>query len=269
MTPFKRMRVDRGAPDQICNMLWIGERLGHLERACMRSVLRQGHDVRLWSYKPVEGVPAGVERAEAAHILPESAIIRHQASGSVALFSNWFRYELQVRSLGTWLDCDVYLVRPLEMRRAYLLAEEEPCVINGSVLRLPIDSPILRPLLRLFKQRSIPFWLPKAERLAAMKRLILTGQTGLSLMRWGVAGPAALTALTERHGLLKLAQAPEVYHPVHWRDASWIADPTVSYDHFITPRTRGIHLWSECIKEIRHLPAESGTFLSRLREEGN
>ena len=45
-----------------------------------------------------------MELRDAAEILPESRIIRHK-TGSVALFANWFRYELQRRGLGTWTMC--------------------------------------------------------------------------------------------------------------------------------------------------------------------
>src|SRR4051812_36919063 len=99
--------------DGMCNMFWMGPRFGPVERACARSVLRQGHRLRLWCYRPVDGMPDGIERANAAEILPERSVITH-ATGSVSLFSNWFRYKLQRLGLGTWLDCDVYLLRPIE-----------------------------------------------------------------------------------------------------------------------------------------------------------
>src|SRR5687768_2878830 len=84
-----------------CVTLWIGPSLGAVERACLKSVLRQGHRLALYCYREPIGVPDGVELRDAAEILPEHRIIRHK-TGSVALFANWFRYELQRRSLGTW-----------------------------------------------------------------------------------------------------------------------------------------------------------------------
>src|SRR5262245_13716406 len=70
---------EKGEPPIDCVTLWIGSRLGRVERACLRSFLRHGHAVRLYSYGPVEGVPEGVRLADAASILPREAIIRHEA----------------------------------------------------------------------------------------------------------------------------------------------------------------------------------------------
>src|SRR5262245_41766923 len=136
-------------------MLWIGPALGPLERACMNSVRRQGHRLVLWCYEEPRHVPDGVELADAAEILPRHRLIRHR-SGSVSLFSNLFRYELQRRGLGTWLDCDVYLLKPLDGESPYLLVEEVPGTINSAVLRTPPDSPLLPPLIALFEERIVP-----------------------------------------------------------------------------------------------------------------
>lgn len=125
-----------------CVTLWVGPRLGPVERACLRSVINQGHPLALYCYSVPDGVPSGVELRDAAKILPADAIIRHQ-SGSVALFANWFRYELQRLGAGTWVDCDVYLLAPLDGRSPYLFGEEAPGRINNGVLRLPSESPLL------------------------------------------------------------------------------------------------------------------------------
>src|SRR5438094_244346 len=174
------------------NSLWIGSRLGAVERACMLSVLRQGHPLRLWCYDGLDGVPPGIQLADAADVLPASSIIRH-SEGSPSLFSNRFRYELQRRGLGPWIDADVYLLRPIP-DRDYLFAWEDGERINGSVLRLPGDSPLIPALLDLFEERSIPPWLTWRERMAARWRLVTTGRTDLPRMPWGSTGPHALTA---------------------------------------------------------------------------
>ena len=255
------------SPHSQVNSLWVGPRLGGIERACLRSILRQGHTMTLWCYDEPEGVPPGVQVADAAEVLPAEAIIRHR-SGSVSLFSNWFRYELQRRGLGTWIDSDVYLLQPLDTEAPYLLSEYEPGRINGGVLRTPPDSPMLPPLLRLFEQRQVPPWLPLGARLAARLRLLRTGQTGLADMPWGSAGPAALTAMARRYGLVDLADPPEVHSPVPWQEADWVRDPRVALDDVVTPRTVSLHLWNERIKHVKDDPAPPGSFLARLQAEG-
>ena len=122
-----------------CVTLWIGDSLGPVERACLRSVLRQGHALTLYCYREPIGIPAGVDVADASAILPESAVLR-DSTGSVALFSDWFRYELLQRGLGTWVDTDVYLVRALDTESPYLFGIKSPGILNNAVLRAPPEA---------------------------------------------------------------------------------------------------------------------------------
>ncbi|HZG08178.1 MAG TPA: hypothetical protein VEZ70_04265 [Allosphingosinicella sp.] len=238
-----------------------------MERACLKSVLRQGHSLALYCYSAPHGVPAGVEVRDAAEILPENRIIRHR-TGSVALFANWFRYELQRRGLGTWVDTDAYLLKPLESEKPYLMGEEGPGRINNGLLRVPRDSPLLPPLLALFEELSVPHWLPLRAKAAAWWRLKTSGRSGLAQMPWGSAGPLALTALARQHGVAQLAEPPEVLYPIRWQDADWIQNPAVRLESVITERTASIHLWNERIKAFKDAPAPPGSFLARLQTEG-
>lgn len=241
--------------------------MGPLERACLRSVLRQGHRLTLYGYDPPDGVPDGIEIADAAAILPRERVIRHR-EGSPSLFSNLFRYEMQRRGLGTWIDADVYLLAPLDGTRAYLFGCEAPGVINGAVLRLPPDSPMLPPLIALFEEIEVPPWLPWRARVAARWRLAARGRTGLANMPWGSAGPKALSWTAARFGLADQALPIEMLYPVPWQQAAWICDPAASLVEKVGPRTVAIHLWNERIKHLKDRPAPPGSFLARLQEEG-
>ena len=250
-----------------CVGLWVGPSLGLVERACLRSVLNQGHKLSLYCYSRPEGVPKGVELRDAAEILPRSSIIRHH-SGSVSLFSNHFRYELQRRGVGTWLDCDAYLVRPLDGTSDYLIGEYEAGKVSTGVLRLPPESPLLTPLLDIFGEKKVMPWLPWRAKVAAHWRLLTTGRIGLSKVPWGNAGPVALTYLAHAHGLADRAVPQEVLYPVRWQDADWVLDPARTLEDAITPRTVSIHFWNERIKRFKDKPAPRGSVLARLQREG-
>lgn len=249
-----------------CNMLWIGPALSPVERACVLSVLKQGHPLTLWCYERPEGVPKGVDLADARGVLPEESITRYR-TGSVSLFSNWFRYELQRLGHGIWLDTDIYLFKPIRAGE-YLLTCWEPGRINSAPLKLPLSSPILPPLLALFEQRAVPYWLSMRPWLAARWRLLRTGKADLSLMPWGVTGPQAITALARDFGLTDLASPPETFHPFSWTEADWIRDPARKVEDRASERTIGVHLWNERIKHFKCLPPPPGSFLMRLQEEG-
>lgn len=251
-----------------CAMLWIGPALSAVERACMRSVLAQGHRLTLYLYDPVEGVPEGAIVEDAAQILPREAIVRHH-SGSVALFSDRFRFELQRRGKGIWLDTDVYLLAPLELSaHGNLFGWIEPGLLGAGVLALPPDSPLIAPLLRLFELPYVPDWLRLPDRVRAHWRRWREGRIDIARLPWGVAGPLALTALARRHGVLGRALPRPVLYPWDWREAGWVFDPARSLDEFVRPETNALHLYNYMISGRKAEPAPPGSFMARLQQEG-
>ena len=54
------------------------------------------------------------------------------------------------RGAGVYADLDVYCVRPIEGPPDYLMAYERPGSINGAVLHIPADAPLLDDLLAIF-----------------------------------------------------------------------------------------------------------------------
>lgn len=251
-----------------CCTLWIGPTLGRIERACLRSAMRQGHEVVLYCYQPPQGVPAGVTVRDAREVVDETRIVAH-AGGSFALFSNLFRYLLLQRGAGTWIDCDVYLLKPLPDDPWLMGFEEDGGRIGTALLRIPRNAPLLPPLIELFDERTIPDWIGRRAKAAAWWRRLRRGRTGLAHMPWGVAGPLGLTALARRQGLERLALPCDFFFPVPWQQAGWIADPDRRLEQMVTSRTIAIHLCNELIKPFKETPAPAGTFLERLQEEGS
>lgn len=250
-----------------CVMLWIGDRLSVVERACMRSVLRCGHPLTLYVYDAVAGVPEGVVVADAETILPRSAIVTHR-SGSVALFSDWFRFELQRRGAGIWLDADVYLLEPLAIAsHGNLFGWYHSDQIGAGILRLPPDSPIIAPILELFRSPAVPDWLRWPDRMRARLRSIVCGSVDLGELPWGVAGPIALTALARRSGLAHLARPREEFYSYDYRQAEWIFDPARSLEEFVRPSTRALHLGNYIIAERKEEAPTPGSFFDHLSRE--
>ncbi len=249
-------------------MLWIGPGLSALERACMRSVMAQGHALALYTYGDVDGVPGGVEQRDAAQILPRSAVVRHQ-SGSVALFSDHFRFELQRRGLGLWLDADTYLLAPLDYPRGvHVFGWNEPGWLGAGVLQLPADSPIVSEVLGLFERPHVPNWLRWQDRLRSHVRAVIAGGVALGELPWGVAGPLALTALARKHGVIDHAQERSTFYPFDYAQGDWIFDPARKLEEWITPQTRAIHLYNHMIAPRKSEPAVPGSFMARLQAEG-
>jgi hypothetical protein len=249
-----------------CVSLWIGESLGPVERACLRSVLRHGHHLTLYCYGSVSGVPEGVVVRDAGEIIPEAEIFRHDA-GSVGPFSDWFRYELQARGIGTWIDTDVYLLRPFDEESAYLFGEQVPGLLNNAVLRLREDSPVLPELLHPFRERVTPAWLPVPIRFTAKLRELTRGKADFGRLPWGSTGPQALTALARKYSLMSEALPAHAFYPVPWQKARWILDRGVALQDVVSDGTVAVHLWNECIRTFKDKPAPEGSFLHRLQRE--
>lgn len=250
-----------------CVTLWIGDALGPVERACLRSVVRQGHNVGLYSYNEPAGVPNEVELRDASAILPHDVLTASWINRA-DLYSDWFRYELLARGLGTWVDTDVYCVAPLDMTKPYLFGFEEPGVLNNAVFRVPYDSPLLPHFLKPFLERTTPRQMPWYKYFPKRARELITGHVDLTDIPWGTTSPWALTALAREFGLEHLAEPQERFYPVRWQDAAWIRDPKIGLEDVITDDTIAIHLWNRCIGDFKNQPAASGSFLERLQKEG-
>ncbi len=247
--------------------LWIGRRLGWLVRLCLSSWISHGHRVTLWAYEPIDDVPDGVNVESAQAILPVTTIVRHRATGSFSLFSNRFRYHLLTRQAATWLDTDVVLLRPLQGRDPYLFGWQQPDVINGAVLRLPGDSPVLSDLKKLADAKvPMPPWWSRKRKFLQLARAAVGLHQRKEDMIWGTFGPRALTDAIRRHRLDELAAPQEVYYPVSWDETGLFYGPAAGVQARITPATVAVHLWhsSEAMRVHGHASPPAGSFLAEM-----
>lgn len=250
-----------------CVTLWIGDALGPVERACLKSVVRTGHRLALYCYEEPAGVPDGVEVRDARAILSQQQMM-DRSGGRPDLYSDWFRYELLNQNLGTWIDTDVYVIGQIDGDKAYLFGEQAPGMVNNAVLRLPADSPILPQLMEPFVELTTPRWLKWRFYIPSRLRELLRGRADLTRLPWGSTSPHALTVLANDFGVYGFAEPMERFYPATWQEAAWIIDPDISLEDVVKPGTVAVHLWNERIKAFKDRPAPAGTFLQRLQREG-
>jgi len=247
-------------PQQIVS-LWIGSGLGAIERLSLRSFVAQGHPVALYGYGEVAGVPAGVERRDAAEILPEAMV---RTSGSYTLFADLFRLELQRRGLGLWVDVDVVALRPLDIEGDFVVGRESDRFVNNAVLRLAPDSPVLVDWMTMTRSGRVPEWLPFHRAPGAYVRQLLGGRITAAELPFGTFGPKAITALAARHGLTDKAQPEPVFYPLHPRQAQRLYDPTLALGDVVTDATRTIHLWNDKLGALKKTIPPEGSILGEL-----
>src|SRR5471030_920098 len=234
---------------------WHGP-LDALRQLCLRSQVAAGHNVTVYSFEPLPGLPAGVGNAEAEAILPHGFAEKLRPTGPDGVWRDWttlqysdfFRMRLMAQNAGLWLDADVLLLKPVEIDPAKpYFALERPRQLGNSVLYLPSGSSIVAAFTALMQQDELT-----PDLLALRHRLTfgwckLRGSHRLSDIRVAIYGPAALTALARRAGELRYALPKKSFYSVHAepklffepRDFSaLIADPDIIGLH-ISPKGRG------------------------------
>ena len=235
---------------------WHGP-LDALRQLCLRSQLAAGHQVTVYSFEPLAGLPDGVGNAEAEAILPHAFAEKLRPTGpdgvwrdwTTLQFSDFFRMRLMARNPGLWLDADVLLLKPVEIDPAKpYFAWERRRQLGNSVLYLPSKSSIVAAFEDLMEQEDLePDWLALRHRLTFMLRQLRRRSNRLSDLRIAIYGPASLTALARRAGELRHALPKKSFYAVHAEPklffepsnfSSLIADPEIIGLH-ISPKGRG------------------------------
>ena len=128
--------------------LWPEGPLTFLERLCLTSFLDAGHDVALYHYGPVTGVPEGVALMDAGSVLPHDALPRGTTPRVRALQGDLFRYHaLAGGDRLIFVEPDTYCMRRFEPQSGHFHGWESDTAINSGILALPPDSPTLGLLL--------------------------------------------------------------------------------------------------------------------------
>jgi len=247
-------------------MMWIGPRLGPVEQMSLISFLKAGHRVILHAYDDVAGVPAGVEIADGNPTVPRNAMekLRYRDTGSYALGSNYFRFCLQKAGAGIWADTDMICLGPIGTEE-HIFGWESERFINGAILRLPENSPIIADMLGVFEPGVLPEWLPAGKRIFWQIAARLGRRFTPADLPHGIAGPKGITALVTRHNLGRYAAPPPVYYPLHPRKATTIFEPGTSLDEFVREETKTIHLWNEKLGERKQERPPVDSILGQLR----
>jgi hypothetical protein len=227
------------------NSLWIGEQLGYVERLTMVSAVSVGHPFRLYSYAPdkLRGVPNGVEVRDANEVVHYPTLARYFDVGLAALGTDFFRYAMQAKGLGYWVDLDLYFIRPIDFRDQYVFGWEHERSIDGAVLRLPADCDMVRELCEIPQVNwKPPFYGPRKTAVFYWRRL-MEGDIRPENYRWGTFGPAILTYLAKKYRVSKQAKERSVFYPVRHRDAKLLCGPPEPVETQLTKETRTVHLW--------------------------
>jgi len=234
---------------------WHGP-IDALRQTCLRSQMAAGHQVTVYSFDPIPGLPGGIGNAEAEAVLPHSfseKLRPAQPDGSwrdwtILQFSDFFRIKLMAQRAGPndarlWLDADVLLLKPIEIDPAKpYFAWERPRQLGNSVLYLPPHDPIVRAFEALMRQDELtPDWLALRHRLTFAMRRLRGKSNRLADIRIAIYGPAALTALARREDELQHALPKQSFYAVH-AEPTLFFEPSNFSQYLNDPEIIGLHI---------------------------
>jgi hypothetical protein len=242
----------RVAPE-IFRGFWHGSPIGPYQLLCLRSFVRHGHRVEVFTYDDLN-MPEWITRRDAREIFHANRILQYQSGfgrGSPALHSNLFRYVMLRKLGGWWVDIDVLLLEPKFPVSEFYFAQaaKDYMTVNTSVIKFPAGHPLL---------------------VDAVERCLALGE---NVSAWGQTGPTLLTELLEKHELLRFSRPWQTTYPVAWTDVIGLFDPARREE--IASRCRGsifLHLFNE-IWRGAGIPGDlgppAGSFLDLLFAEND
>ncbi|MFK7946491.1 MAG: glycosyltransferase [Saprospiraceae bacterium] len=213
--------------NKIVQSLWIGKTLSPLELLTLHSFIYYGHEFHLYLYEELETkIPEEVVVKNANEILPASRIFRYkyndpiskQGKGSVAGFSDIFRYKLLYEKGGWWVDMDVTCLKPLNFSTPYVFRPNDFLPIVGNFMKCPPKSQLMYNCYEEAVIKVTPDnidWLKPIIILNKnIKKLKLSNfihHNSSNLDRW------------ELIALYYFYQYPidESYHIIHWVNTAW------------------------------------------------
>ncbi len=223
---------------------WAGPPLSPYESACLRSFVRQGYSVTLYSYDPIEGLPDGVVQEDAARLTPRSdlGLFLYDGKPDLSHFADYFRYLLFRDTDQIWIDTDVLLLRPFDRDLpGTLLTKEHETSLCNAVMRIDRRTHDLEELIRHARG--------------------LAGQP----LRWGETGPMLLSTVFKRSEMFEAAFGPELFYPVLY-DVFWKVFLPEEREacEAACREAYTLHLWNNIVVQLgvwKHMAPPEGSYL--------
>mgnify|MGYP003625443791 FL=1 len=206
--------------------LWIGDKISNVEKLCINSYIKNGHDFHLYTYGVVEGVPDNCEVKDAKEILPQEDIFSYNVGigkGSYSAFSNYFRYKLLDLRGGWWTDTDIVCLKKIEIKDDFAFASEKTADgkshITSGLIKAPAGSEFCKYCYDFCEQQN-------KETLA-----------------WGTVGPRLVSKAANALSLSDYVRPWRFFNPIGFEQVGMLFDETFGDMDLSDSYT--IHLWNE------------------------
>lgn len=232
----------------VIKSLWIGDRLGRIEKLAYKSFVANGHTMELFVYDDVKNVPKGVVLRDANLILPREDIFEYKDKKSVVGFSDWFRYKMIYNEGGVWVDADMICLRPFSFANEVVFGRQEDGVVNNAVVGAPPGHSLFGFMAKQAASPNdfLPFDSFRVKRRKLKRRFLQGNKRGN--VKWGEAGPLGLSQAVEHFNLGILALPVRAFYPIHPAHWEQVFDSTFFDVERFFPDSYGIHLWNEMMR---------------------
>ena len=221
---------------ELIQSLWVGKSLSNLEHLSIQSFLDNGFIYHLYTYGPVHNVPAGAIIKDGNTIVPENLIFTYK-NGSLAAFSNYFRFTLLDKIGGYWADTDIICVKNFQLKQPYVfVSQPDPDYKNNNaissyLIKLPPNSEASREAVRIQQEH---------------RELIITGEIQYC------SGNMTTHDIVNKFKLHDFVLNWKVFATCCWEDVESLLNPDYIANEQITSQyeeipkeTLGIHFWNE------------------------
>jgi hypothetical protein len=222
--------------NEVANFFWAGSSLSLYEENCISSFLKNRFTVNVWSFQQLS-LPIGADLKNAKEFFDQDfslKITQGGKPGSIAAFSDLFRYKVLEKYGGWWFDTDcICLKDQLEFKellknQKIVVGYESENYINGAVLNF-----INRDLAKEAFDRSMSILEEKKFNI-----------------KWGDIGPRLITRLIHENGLVKEIYKEDYFYPIHYKHAMLALDPIHTAN--INEKVKNsyvYHCWNEILRE--------------------
>lgn len=232
----------------IVNTVWIGEQLGAVHAACLRSFLRNGYKVVLHAFKRPQDTPDGVTIFDASKLMTLDEVEVFQKHRRLAFASDIYRYRIQRENMGLYVDCDVYCLKPFD-EAEYIFGWESNDLICNAVIKIPAESPLLQKMLEASEDNYfVPPWLKSSRKNKLLLRKKIGFPVHVALQPWGVIGPQLITHYVRELNLNNHTSSIDMFYNLHFECTNLLYEPGLSVRDLTSNRSSALHLYSSRLK---------------------
>ena len=250
-------------------------------------MLSLGHRVTIYTFGQVASLPPGVRQADAREIIGDRKPFRWTGprprfwkkkkpdtrSGSFALFSDLFRYQLLAATDFIWVDLDVFLLRPLRCRQTggggyYIIGAPLGNEVDNGILRLPRHSETLRNLIEFCRDEYpiLPYFTASRKFRLRLEHF-LGNPRHVSQFRWGFWGPPLVTRFLNESGEMQYA---------YEQGRTWRGRPETLYlprrefEALLPLECDAVHIFGSALRPLlRDEGIPSGSYIEWLLQHGD